>query len=347
MSSTTLDLTGFHKQMKDLIGVAIDLGWVARQEGSPSHGKGTVVLHAYDNSQSIRATPVRQINEAKLRTMRAKVVRYAEPLRRAEMVAKIEWAEMRAHGPTADDAFNLSPTSTQIQLAGAAVEVGVSDSETVQVPGPEIVSERPWLARRVATKSGGLGYESQAVIERTWSDGAVEYVCAFIDCGYTHHRARSVANHYGAAHTSKGLAEPTNIGKGRKSTPLVDHFEPTFHKEYKPTDRLIQALSDFLANEMLDGADLTNIAEAALRWAHERPDLPDLEHHVPAALDPEDILERIRLLVGAPLAARVAEAEAQIVHLVGDLEDANEARRRAEDRWSALKSIVDQEDEQS
>lgn len=54
---------------------------------------------------------------------------------------------------------------------------------------PVIVASGPW-------KSSNL------VLERQWSDGRVDYTCAFPGCGYTSFKPRAVSGHYGNAHTA-------------------------------------------------------------------------------------------------------------------------------------------------
>ena len=294
---TDLVLTGFHVKMRDLIGTAIDLGWSARQDPShTSRGKTTVVLHSYDGTQTIRATPVRQINEAKLETMRRKVVKYADPVKRFAMAASFEQAD--AHG--------RDPILSIIEAMPTASEAIAFES--IAQPEPEVVSERPWLAKKAADSKGGTVYESPGVIERTWSDGSLDYVCSVAGCGWANPRPRSVSAHYGGAHTAKGETPPA---KQEPTYPGHDYFEAVTHREYRPQQRLVLALSDWLAGKVTAESTFEEWAVTMLTWAHERPDLPDVEPQKRAEMTAEDVLERIRDLVGAPLASRLSDAEAE------------------------------------
>ena len=76
---TDLQLSGFHPLMRDLIAVAVDLGWSPHQDARGARGKQNVTLHSYDGEQAVLCTPIRQINEAKLSTMRRKIIKYADP----------------------------------------------------------------------------------------------------------------------------------------------------------------------------------------------------------------------------------------------------------------------------
>lgn len=296
-----LVLTGFHQKMRDLIGTAIDLGWSARQD--PTHtarGNTSVLLHNYDGTVSIRVTPVRQINDAKLETMRRKVVRYADPVKRFAVAALLDQAAERGRDPVTQ-LIEALPSSAQAIMF-----------ETVPETERVVTGERPWLARKAASSKGGKVYESATAIERTWSDGSMDYICAFPGCGWTNVRARSVANHYGSAHTAKGETEPY---VQTPTYPGHDYFEPLTHRPYRPSDRLVQALADWLAGHVTGDSTFTEWADAMLRWQHERPDLPDVEPTKRPPLSPEEILEEIRHLVGAPLASRLAEAEEAIAGL--------------------------------
>ncbi len=263
MSTEEINLTGFHPKMRDLVGAAVDLGWVARQEPVRHSGRGsgaTVVLHSHDGTQTIRATPVRQVNEAKLATMQRKVVRYADPTKRLLIAAGME--QVRARG--GDELDQMMATMPH------HVESLVHDQVTVE---REILAEEPWLARKAASRSGGRKYESAAVIERRWSDGAMDYVCAFEGCGWTNEKPRSVARHYGALHTRNGEAEAAD--EPPRSVPAHDYFEPLTHREYRPTRQLVKALAEALAEHMQETPE--QIAESVLKWFHDRYSHPRKE----------------------------------------------------------------------
>jgi hypothetical protein len=302
MSAEQLDLRGFHPSIRDIIGSAIDLGWTAHQAKSTSSRRiESVVLHSYDGTVTIRATPVRQVNEAKLKTLRAKVLRYAEPVKRLTVMAQIGQMEDRGN-VTTEQIDAVLPTVVE------AIDRGVVD-----LPDKTVTSTRPWQARKASSQRGGTKYESTAVLERIWSDGSMDYVCAFEGCGWANNRARSVATHFGAAHTAKGESAPTTQ---EPSYPAADYFEPLTHRPYKPQERLVQALMAYLM-EQGDMGGLRETAEAALAWMHERPDLPDVEPTERMALSAEELLEKVRALVGAPLAVRLTEADTRIAELIG------------------------------
>jgi uncharacterized protein YbjQ (UPF0145 family) len=94
--------------------------------------------------------------------------------------------------------------------------------------------------------------------------------------------------------------------------------------EYTPSERLVRALAHFL--EQAGTLDVTALAFAALRWAHERPDLDDLEREPREPLTDGQILARIRLLVGG----RDVETEEALRNALATVDRFREALDEAE-----------------
>jgi hypothetical protein len=141
-------------------------------------------------------------------------------------------------------------------------------------------------------------YESHAVVQVTMGDGSVTYECSF--CDYHSTNPRSVAAHY-RTHVIRGevtKGEPREVVA--KDVPIdpdsIGTRDGGTAHEYTPSERLVRALAHFL--EQAGTLDVTALAFAALRWAHERPDLDDLEREPREPLTDGQILARIRLLVG-------------------------------------------------
>jgi hypothetical protein len=166
----------------------------------------------------------------------------------------------------------------------------------------------PWLAHKASNTKGGVRYESEAVVQRTWNNGDVDYECAFPECGYTNTNPRSVGVHYGRQHTMKGETPPATQDGPKIIDPA--YTEPLLQRDYKPTDRLITALAAVL--EKLNGHGTpSEMAEEILRWFHDRPDIehvsrPDVQ------LTDADILFRIRRLVAPTLEGDLTQARAEL-----------------------------------
>jgi hypothetical protein len=276
----------------DLIAVAHDLGWHSTQK---SHARGGnhpgVVLHSPVGNQTIHVEAVRQMNERKLDTMRRKVARYGDPVK-----------------------VTLALATREIPTADAYHDLDVVPAIPNEAPQPR---ESRWLAHKASNKRGGTMYESEAVIQRDWPSGETDYRCAYEGCGYNSVRPRSVSNHYGARHTQRGETEP---GSQKDVVPVTDYTEPLSTRPYVPSKRLIDALAAYISEHIDDGTlSHAEYAEVMLTWAHERPDLPDVEATQREPLTAEQIVERVRMLVGAPLAAVLADYEREMEGLRADV----------------------------
>jgi hypothetical protein len=205
-----------------------------------------------------------------------------------------------------------------------------------------LVSTRPWLARKKHGPIGGERYESEAVVENHFSDGSIEYVCAF-GCGYSNPNPRGVAVHYGKSHTAKGEVAPA--GEGPRHID-VTYTEPTYHREYNPQDRLIKALTSWLEENWTSELDMDEVALMFLTWAHERPDLESIERDVVAYTETE-MVQRIRAIVGQPFSVelkdaqgRVDELEAQLTQRTTERDEANARLVKVQRDLDAIKDML-------
>lgn len=178
-------------------------------------------------------------------------------------------------------------------------------------PERTVVSTAPWLARKGPRRSGGTRYESNAVLQRTYSDGSYDYLCAHDGCDFTADSARSVANHYGGSH---GRKEPHQ----QPAATIIDptYTEPLTHRPYRPSDRLVDALTEWLEQSRTEYDTERDLAVAALTWMHDRPDLPDPEPKEP--LTDSEILARVRRLVDT---GAIAEQERETARLRQQLQE--------------------------
>lgn len=175
---------------------------------------------------------------------------------------------------------------------------------TVTVDKPRhIVRVERWMARKAPGRNGGTVYPSEAVLQREWSDGTIDYVCAEDGCDYVSENPKSVSAHHGYHRRGVKWTPPG------ETTIDPSYTEPMSSRGYQPTERLVALVAEQVRLALAAGMDPESVAAALLEWFHERPDLPDPEPREP--LTDAQIVERIRLLVSAPTAAAVAEAEAE------------------------------------
>jgi hypothetical protein len=258
--------------LRELVRVALELGWTARM----GTNRKTVMLRSPKGEKTLAVDPINSINDRLLHQKQRTVMRYADPIKVALLDAAVEMPSVMK-GRTALDGVVQAMVEDQ-----PIVEGGVSE-----------VSRRPWQARRVSNPAGGVVYDSDAVVEVRYSDGEVAYECAF-GCGFRHEsNPRSVAAHFGKAHTMKGEAAPAEGGQERIDP---SYTEPLSHREYQPTERLIRLLQHAI-EEAMDGAwNTRDLAVAVLKWQHERVG----EGGEPRPSEPltdSQIVERIRLML--------------------------------------------------
>ena len=161
-----------------------------------------------------------------------------------------------------------------------------------------VVEEKPWMAARSIGADGAHLYPSEAVVQREWSDEGIDFVCAHPGCGWSSGNARSVASHFAGTHSR---------GKGKQPQAEVVAIDP--ERSYTPTQRLVDSLAEYLADQSWD--DIDELAVLALRWAHDRPDLdPERPGRGPLAREPEgETLAKIRALLGDDPRVEALEVE--------------------------------------
>lgn len=309
---STHDLSNFDSEAKAFIANLAEHGWTGRVTGkgdflakAPGGGPTLTVPKRMKTGRGRNGDQARTIFK---RWLEADPTRYNDNDRTA-MEAMTVVGDLLARD--ADGHLVATGTAEEIMLAETVMAGARKRIKPVHVPSPEpILRETPWLARKSPSATGGTLYESEAVIQRdlVGPDGTVEstdYRCAFEGCGYNATKPRSVAAHYGKAHTMKGEAEPA----GQTATvPGVDYVEPMTTRDYTPTQRLLDALSEFLEGTLdLRNVTAEELALTFLTWSHDRPDL-DHETREAVVLTDEQIVARIRSLVWSPVAVDLGNA---------------------------------------
>lgn len=178
-----------------------------------------------------------------------------------------------------------------------------------------VISERPALMHYSLTQSkGGQSYPSKTTVERRWSDGAVDYICAIATCdaGPREDR-RSFGGPHWAMHVRNGEAEAVDSDEARRS--LVD--DPTYTEPAWSRKSTLKQRRTAELQEMLSGVDLKKISPedlAALIVDFLGDSGGGSNNGKP--LTDEQVLDRIRSLVDrgtyAEQEAALLEAEKQI-----------------------------------
>jgi hypothetical protein len=311
---------GFSKESRALIYEAEALGWTFRVTGS-GHAMGK----APDGKATMsvprglsRADRSQQNCEADLRRWERE-----QTGARGKAVAVSE--AMRTSAP--------DRILDEVMVEGAVKHLVQAAAEQAT---PTLVSAKPWMAKKAPRKGGGVMYESETTLERKWSDGTMDYVCAFSECGYTSPSPRSVAMHYGGTHSR--TKPVTREALPTVFNPAYESSDVHFTKGYKPSERLLAALTEALRTS--GATDPYGFAYAALQWVHERPDLEDVERLPREAWSAEQIVERIRALVGQPFAAQVESLERERAALVEVRERLEKEVDRLRGERGALRDLL-------
>lgn len=317
------DLAGFDKENRELIYAMCDAGWTGRIT-SKRHWLGK----APDGKTTI-TVPSKNGNNRGLKNAHATFMRWVKAHVSPEL--KELWDKAAEEtDPLVKD------TLAESVVQKHAVEIMQARDERIHkaivraIETEEIVIEpliRPYLARKHSGKDGGTRYESQTTLERIWPNGNTDYVCALEGCTYESRNARSVAMHYGQEHTRKGQTEPAGEGAH-----VIDpEYTEPLTSRYRPTERLLSTLAEFLAEHSWDNVD--DLALLFLTWANERPDL-DHEPRPLVPLTDKQILDKIRMLVGQP------DQSEYITRLEGDLVEARREVERLREERAALRDLL-------
>lgn len=336
-------LRGFHKDLVAIVEIAQDYGWTARRIAS-----GAVRLTAPDGTTlSVPHTTKLHRN---VQSMRRKVVKHADPMKLAAISGVVNGA------PGAE--VTLGGERGRVTESGDIVFERVVESRSEPEPVlRSVVDERPYLSHRKNGPKGGTRYPSPFVVERVWSDGSIDYRCRF--CDFSSDRVKSVSTHAARAHRGE-----YDRDSEREYVFDPDYTEPVEGKRprYTPSERLLSALTDALA-EVLAGltaddvpgtgrlregmalvnrVDLATVAraaaEGALRWMHDRPDLPDPVEREP--LTDEQIVARIRTLVEGGETVRLRSV---VDDLTGRLEATEKALARTRSSLATFAAMAAEE----
>lgn len=327
------DLPGFAKENKNLVFAMVEAGWRGRITS-----KGHWLGRAPDGKAQI-TVPAKNGNNRGLKNASASFLRWLRA--NAPEEERAVWDAAKTADPISQDliADGLVRKQTQ-RLVAENMERAHKEVIEMIKSDPRIIIEplvRPWLARKQPGKNGGTRYESEAVLERVWPEGNTDYACAYEGCGYTSVNPRGVAAHYGKAHTLKGESEPAGNGPLH---PDPAYTEPTHSRDYRPTQRLVEALSAAM-NEMYGTTE--EIAAAVLAWFHERPDIEHTERPL-VPLSDRQTLDRIRVLVGTPdpdQTAEIASLRWENTDLRRQRDEANEHLAKVQRDLDGIKELME------
>lgn len=320
-------LDGWHPSRTATIAGGIALGWEPDELVN-----GAVRLTRSGARPVVVRKSDRALTKREFADLRARLTAGGDPLVRelAQSMSAEDWAEYVVS--LFEDASIAQKVRFVVPGTTSEPEPDVSlASESTSPPADDLPGEhlrvvddqgerRPWTARR----GGRRTYESKAVEEIVVDGLVVGYGCS--KCDAEDDDPHFIAAHYRRAHRFRRGREEQN----------PDLPPPS---EYHPSERLIRALMDYLA-EHGDMGGLEETAIAALTWMGTRPDLPPPGPVVP--LTDAQIVERIRRLVGAEDSTEEVETlTEEVERLEARLAEVEEFLAAADARADRLQSDLD------
>lgn len=114
----------------------------------------------------------------------------------------------------------------------AAVEPEAPEEQEEPAAGaPVVVSERHPFTPTELRMRPRSPRPTTAVIERTWSDGSVDYACSAVDCDHSDQKMRAVSSHFGAKHGRHGNTPTIRSLMTAQAVAPVDPVEETDETE--------------------------------------------------------------------------------------------------------------------
>lgn len=224
--ATGIDLPGFTKEAMELVRDIEAYGWTFRTSnhgvvGRAPDGRTTIAVgrksharnRAYQNTVAVfkrwlkatfpetsaaASTYLAEQKEAEELAETDPIV--SEILRRRTVVRTVEKIAQIEEMPAKALLNELAEHHPDVNIDTDSTEEG----DTSTMSKESIIETNPWHPKNSSTNDG-----ITRVIERVWANGSsrrrVDYACSQPDCPYTAPSARSVTQHFGAAHTMRTL----------------------------------------------------------------------------------------------------------------------------------------------
>jgi hypothetical protein len=287
-------LSGLRDDDRETITGAVALGWMISATIDPNDK--TVTMISPDEKTKIHFAPGRTPRPDRPRRT---LVRHGSKAKLDELIEN--------EGDIA--VFDANPLDmVNVQLVMPAKP----EPKPRKAPAVYVVETQPMLAKSRKDR----GYQSKIAIERTWSDGSVDYKC--VACDYTNENRLGIRGHW-QMHVRKGEVQAvggTKSGETFKAdVPRAAHYRPRQHR--------IEALAEFLAGLLEGEVDPEDLALAALTWVHDQTNEGSQHAGESEFLTDSEIVHRIRMLIAPKsdpseverLTGELAEAQEQLVQL--------------------------------
>lgn len=345
----------FGKDAADFVEDAVLLGWKVLVNSTGT----SITLKPYDDSAKRIHLSSRNRTKGGLRKHIRVLVKYADPARVSGVSKALEDKNLSREARTQVLTI-MSKTLGEV----AEVEHMQSEPPKERFVKPEvekvqqqaakkvqqerhIVSERPHLMHKRLGKS----YPSKTTIERRWSDGVIDYVCAVPTCGMVSDNHLSFRGAHWAMHVRKGEGQPFDIKETQAVVDDPSYTEHAWTRKAALRAQRREALIALLKQINFQTLDVEVLADQVIEFYAPREG--DADDKGP--LTDTQVLDRIRSLVDRGMYAEqekaIRERDQQIEELSSYADqqmatlrkEALEAEQRAikaESTMQALRELV-------
>jgi hypothetical protein len=297
---------GMSKEVAHIVRTADALGWTGA-----SVSRGGVRLTSPVDGHRIHV-PIGRVDTTLPKRLASTLMNHSDPWRVAEFMADAKHKArtgvvlgMRLSPEAHEQVEDAHALVEALPGAALGVEYVVSDhADPDALATVEVVSEVPWLPKKGTVRGGGQHYESDSVLERTFSDGSRDYVCKVCrDMGkepYTSEMPRSVASH-ARGHTRRGEKKPVDL-TDRPIVAVVPGEVTVPHTEARIkrlAKEIVQAMEAVSGIEDTREGLARRMAEQIIEWRGDRQE--PIDRPEPEPVTPEGLLDQIRGLVAADL----------------------------------------------
>lgn len=306
-----LDFSQHSRHIPELVELALELGYTVQQ-----NEKKFIGLRSPVQDKTIQLPPTgRQMNSTKEIHLFRVVLRYGDTDRIQDLSERINhlpdsvqhaFTARRSERPVADLTHTIGEAVEAVQKTK---EVHVEESTT------HVVSEEP-------TSPGS------PIFKRQWSNGGIDFRCGLKGCAYTGTTVAKVSGHIGHAKIHRDYVEAAKAQRIKAAELRQNATAATYVAEgpkevtgYTPAGPVIA-----LPYEPIT-ADIARVPGA----------------EVPPDMSAEETLDAIRRLVSPREREQIAALGATINRLTAELEAMTKRAKEAEDRWEALRGLINQE----
>lgn len=220
--ATGIDLPGFTKEAMELVRDIEAYGWTFRTSnhgvvGRAPDGRTTIAVgrksHARNRAYQNTVAVFKRWLKATFPETSAAASTYLAEQKEAEELAETdpivsEILRRRTVVRTVEKIAQIEEMPAKAllnELAEHHPDINITEEgESSTMSKESIIETNPWHPKNSSTNDG-----ITRVIERVWANGSsrrrIDYACSQPDCPYTAPSARSVTQHFGAAHTMRTL----------------------------------------------------------------------------------------------------------------------------------------------